>query len=60
MDGVCRLPLYYEAKLVFVVFLWHPSTQGSMIVYDKYVRPLLASNEVRALSLSRPHQAARG
>ena len=28
-----RMPLYYEAKLLFVVWLWHPKTRGAVYLY---------------------------
>ncbi|GIL87428.1 hypothetical protein Vretimale_1664 [Volvox reticuliferus] len=39
------LPLYYEAKLVFVVALWHPRTQAAITLYDNYMSPLLRQHE---------------
>lgn len=41
----CRLPLYQEAKVLFVLFLWHPSTQGSEYLYDVVVEPMLSAQE---------------
>lgn len=28
------MPLYYEAKLLFVVWLWHPRTKGAVYLYS--------------------------
>lgn len=42
-----RIPLYQEAKVLFVLFLWHPSTQGSEYLYDVMVEPLLSAQEPR-------------
>ncbi|GLC40450.1 hypothetical protein PLESTB_001347200 [Pleodorina starrii] len=39
------LPLYYEAKLAFVVALWHPRTHVAITLYDGYVSPLLVKHE---------------
>ncbi|WVZ65676.1 hypothetical protein U9M48_014999 [Paspalum notatum var. saurae] len=48
------LPMYGEAKLALVVFLWHPNTMashpetdgsGARHVYDEYLRPFLATHE---------------
>jgi receptor expression-enhancing protein 1/2/3/4 len=40
-----RLPLYHEAKVVFVVYLWHPRFRGATSIYNTTVRPLLRKNE---------------
>ena len=39
------LPMYCEAKVAFVVYLWHPRTQGALYVYDAFVAPFLAKHE---------------
>ena len=39
------LPMYSEAKVAFVVYLWHPRTQGALYVYDAFVAPFLAKHE---------------
>ncbi|PNW88404.1 hypothetical protein CHLRE_01g027900v5 [Chlamydomonas reinhardtii] len=39
------LPLYYEAKLLFVVALWHPRTHAAITLYDTYILPLLRQHE---------------
>lgn len=41
------LPLYYEAKLIAVLFLWHPRTKGAVYVYERFLLPLLQANESR-------------
>lgn len=41
----CRIPLYYEAKLLFVVWLWYPSTKGAVSLYTHTLQPLLAAHE---------------
>ncbi|KAM0829919.1 hypothetical protein ACQ4PT_066563 [Festuca glaucescens] len=40
--AVSWLPMYGEAKLALVVYLWHPNTRGAGRVYEGYLRPLLA------------------
>lgn len=40
-----RIPLYYEAKVLFVLSLWHPATQGSEYLYHTMVEPLLSAQE---------------
>ena len=42
---VSWVPLYYEAKLAFVVYLWHPRTRGAMFVYDSMLAPRIAQHE---------------
>jgi len=35
------LPMYSEAKVALVVYLWHPRTQGAVFVYDTFLQPFL-------------------
>lgn len=42
---VCRLPLYYELKIAFVVWLLSPYTRGASLIYRKFLHPLLSSKE---------------
>ncbi|KAM0902198.1 hypothetical protein ACQ4PT_019436 [Festuca glaucescens] len=45
-DGaVSWVPMYGEAKLALVVYLWHPNTRGAGHVYEGHLRPLLARHE---------------
>ncbi|CAM6081666.1 unnamed protein product [Calypogeia fissa] len=39
------LPLYSEAKLAFIVYLWYPKTKGTTYVYATFVRPFVAQYE---------------
>ena len=39
------LPLYHEAKVAFVIYLWHPKSQGALYIYDKFVAPTLSKHE---------------
>ncbi|KAL6754711.1 TB2/DP1, HVA22 family-domain-containing protein [Haematococcus lacustris] len=41
------LPLYFESKLLFLLFLWHPRTQGAALIYNSCLHPLLHANEAR-------------
>ena len=43
--SLCRLPFYYEAKVLFVLYLWHPKTQGALYLYAAYVQPFLLGHE---------------
>lgn len=40
-----RLPLYYEVKVAFVVYLWHPRFKGALGLYERSVQPLLKAHE---------------
>ncbi|KAF7016452.1 hypothetical protein CFC21_030061 [Triticum aestivum] len=42
---ISRIPMYYEVKLAFLVYLWYPQTRGSDIVYENFVRPLVMQYE---------------
>ncbi|CAD5113142.1 DgyrCDS2332 [Dimorphilus gyrociliatus] len=42
---VCWLPFYYELKIVFIIWLLSPATQGSKIIYKKIVHRQLAKHE---------------
>ena len=39
------LPMYCEAKVAFVTYLWHPRTQGALYIYETFVSPFLAKHE---------------
>eukprot|EP00735_Rhodelphis_limneticus_P013698 TRINITY_DN7651_c0_g1::TRINITY_DN7651_c0_g1_i1::g.18564::m.18564 TRINITY_DN7651_c0_g1::TRINITY_DN7651_c0_g1_i1::g.18564 ORF type:complete len:194 (+),score=40.37,sp/Q4QQW1/REEP4_RAT/40.50/3e-27,TB2_DP1_HVA22/PF03134.14/4.2e-27,TraF/PF13728.1/4.1e+02,TraF/PF13728.1/0.032,DUF2052/PF09747.4/0.049 TRINITY_DN7651_c0_g1_i1:106-687(+) len=50
------VPFYHEAKLIFLVWLWHSGTQGAVFLYESYVGPYLDENESKidaALSQSK-------
>ncbi|XP_042442093.1 putative HVA22-like protein g [Zingiber officinale] len=38
-------PMYNQTKLAFLVYLWHPKTEGADAVYDTFMRPLLMQYE---------------
>ncbi|KAF7052624.1 hypothetical protein CFC21_060698 [Triticum aestivum] len=42
---VSWLPMYGEAKLLLVIYLWHPSTRGAGHVYGSFLHPLVAWHE---------------
>jgi len=50
----CRLPFYYELKIVFVLWLLSPATNGSSILYRKFVHPQLSKREKVSFSLPPP------
>lgn len=37
--------MYYEAKLVFVIWLWYPASKGAVSLYTHTLQPLLAAHE---------------
>ncbi|KAK1558302.1 hypothetical protein Q3G72_000892 [Acer saccharum] len=39
------LPMYNEAKLAFLIYLWYPKTKGTTYVYNSWVRPFFAKHE---------------
>ncbi|KAG6644618.1 hypothetical protein I3843_08G065400 [Carya illinoinensis] len=39
------VPMYSEAKLAFIIYLWYPKTKGTTYVYDSFFRPYLAKHE---------------
>ena len=39
------VPMYCEAKVGFVVYLWHPRTQGAIYIYETFILPFLAKHE---------------
>ncbi|XP_004291369.1 PREDICTED: HVA22-like protein i-like [Fragaria vesca subsp. vesca] len=42
---VSWVPMYSEAKLLFIIYLWFPKTKGTTYVYDSFFRPYLAKHE---------------
>ena len=36
------IPMYYILKLVFIVWMWYPSTKGALILYETALRPVAA------------------
>ncbi|CAN4122971.1 unnamed protein product [Withania somnifera] len=39
------VPMYSEAKLAFVIYLWCPKTKGTTYVYDAFFRPVILRHE---------------
>ncbi|KAK9748435.1 hypothetical protein RND81_02G057000 [Saponaria officinalis] len=39
------LPMYGEAKLTFIVFLWCSKTKGTTFVYDSFFKPYISKHE---------------
>ncbi|XP_078434288.1 putative HVA22-like protein g [Wolffia australiana] len=53
---VAWLPLYAEAKLAFIIYLWHPKTEGAVQIYRNFFFPWLSRHEPR---INRKLQEAR-
>ena len=48
LDGAFAwLPFYYLAKIVFLVWCFHPATKGAMIIYARVLQPLFGQLESR-------------
>ena len=44
-DALCRLPLYFEAKIVFILWLTLPRFKGATYLYEQVVAPYLSEYE---------------
>ncbi|KAG6520497.1 hypothetical protein ZIOFF_017553 [Zingiber officinale] len=42
---VSLIPMYGEAKVAFLVYLWYPKTKGSDLVYETFLRPVVMQYE---------------
>ncbi|KAL4560678.1 hypothetical protein LXL04_032831 [Taraxacum kok-saghyz] len=42
---VSWVPMYYEAKLALIIYLWYPKTKGTEYVYQTLLRPFLSRHE---------------
>ncbi|CAK9193939.1 unnamed protein product [Sphagnum troendelagicum] len=42
---VSWVPMYSEAKLAFIIYLWYPKTKGTTYVYATFLRPFVARHE---------------
>lgn len=42
---VSWVPMYSEAKLAFIIFLWYPRTKGTTYVYDSFLKPYVSKHE---------------
>jgi len=39
------IPFYYLLKIIFLIYLFHPSTQGAKQIYDVIIEPFLSKYE---------------
>ncbi|KAK4749266.1 hypothetical protein SAY87_026715 [Trapa incisa] len=42
---ICWLPLYGELKLAIIIYMWHPKTKGTAVVYNALLRPFITKHE---------------
>ncbi|KAG6478597.1 putative HVA22-like protein g [Zingiber officinale] len=42
---ISLIPMYGEAKLAFLVYLWYPQTKGTDLVYEAFLRPVVMQYE---------------
>ncbi|XP_045084040.1 putative HVA22-like protein g isoform X2 [Aegilops tauschii subsp. strangulata] len=42
---VSWLPMYGEAKLLLIIYLWHPNTRGAGHIYDGFLHSLVPWHE---------------
>ncbi|KAG0574770.1 hypothetical protein KC19_VG289600 [Ceratodon purpureus] len=42
---VSWVPMYSEAKLAFIIYLWYPKTQGTTYVYSTFLRHYVVKHE---------------
>ncbi|KAK9725369.1 hypothetical protein RND81_05G139200 [Saponaria officinalis] len=42
---VSWVPMYSEAKLAFIIYLWYPRTKGTTYVYDSFFKPYVSKRE---------------
>lgn len=40
-----RLPMYSEAKLALIIYLWYPKTKGTRYIYDTLLKPYVSRHE---------------
>ena len=45
VQSICRVPLYYSMKMIFLLYLALPQTQGSSYIYKRHVQPFFNSHE---------------
>ncbi|KAK9740367.1 hypothetical protein RND81_03G029900 [Saponaria officinalis] len=42
---VSWVPMYGEAKLAFIIYLWYPRTKGTTYAYDSFFKPYVSKHE---------------
>jgi receptor expression-enhancing protein 1/2/3/4 len=41
-----RVPMYSEAKLAFIIYLWYPRSKGTTCVYTTFLQPFVSRHEL--------------
>lgn len=44
---VCSFPLYYEFKLVGLLWLMAPQTKGAQLLYEAFINPFLSKHAAK-------------
>ena len=44
---LCSVPLYYELKLVGLLWLMTPQTKGAQLLYEKFINPFLTQHAAK-------------
>jgi receptor expression-enhancing protein 5/6 len=47
VSSCCRIPLWYEVKLLFVAWLVLPQFRGASFIYEKFVREQIRKHGVK-------------
>jgi hypothetical protein len=47
LTSSCRIPFYSYIRLLFLLYLILPQTQGARVIYEAYVHPYLEENETQ-------------
>lgn len=45
--GACSVPLYYEIKLVGLLWLMTPQTKGAQLLYESVITPFLTQHAAK-------------
>ncbi|MBN8567906.1 MAG: HVA22/TB2/DP1 family protein [Flavobacteriales bacterium] len=46
------LPAYYAFKLLFIIWLFYPRTDGASLIYERFLRPNLAQVKTALKNMS--------
>lgn len=44
---ICSFPLYYELKLVGLLWLMTPQTKGAQLLYERFINPFLSQHAAK-------------
>ena len=40
------IPFYFLLKLILISYLMHPTFKGSVVIYDKMIKPIIKKYEI--------------